>query len=98
MIKYCIERLRDIEQRRKHILEYIKEIDPRDIQLYATIPGIADTTALRIYAGLTILIKSMPLLELIQADHNQETSTSIYQLQNMATPLPERSYIELLGK
>ncbi|RVU71879.1 IS110 family transposase [Lactobacillus xujianguonis] len=52
--KYCIERLRGIEQRRKHILEYIKEIasNPRDVQLYATIPGIADTTALRIYAEL----------------------------------------------
>lgn len=54
LVKYCIERLRDIEQRRKHILEYIKEIvpNPRDIQLYATIPEIADTTALRIYAEL----------------------------------------------
>lgn len=54
MVKYYVERLRKIEQRRKHILEYIKEIapNPRDIQLYTTIPGIATTTALRIYAEL----------------------------------------------
>lgn len=54
LVKYCAERLRKIEQRRKHILEYIKEIapNPKDIQLYATIPGIADRTALRIYAEL----------------------------------------------
>ena len=54
LVKYCVERLRKIEQRRKHILEYIKEIapNPRDIQLYTTIPEIAATTALRIYAEL----------------------------------------------
>lgn len=54
LIKYCIEHLLQIEQRRKHILAYIKQIapNPKDVQIYLSVPGIGKKTALRIYAEL----------------------------------------------
>lgn len=46
LIKYCIEHLLQIEQRRKHILAYIKQIapNPKDVQIYLSVPGIGKTT------------------------------------------------------